>query len=67
MQSPAFYPCPSIYKSFDKTPKKDLKIYLSYGTGKDTEKQDLPMIKILKDKKYNLKVNKVENGNHNWK
>lgn len=66
MQSPAFHPCKDIYKSFNMNPKKDFKMYLSYGTGKDTEKQDLPFIKILKNKGYNLKVNRVEGANHEW-
>lgn len=35
MQSPAFHPCPIIYDFYLKKPKKDFKIYLSYGTGKD--------------------------------
>ncbi len=67
MQSPAFHPCKDIYRNFAKNKKKDLKIYLSYGTGKDTEGQDIPMIKILQRKNYELKVERVENGNHNWK
>ncbi|MDG1805930.1 alpha/beta hydrolase-fold protein [Flavicella sp.] len=67
MQSPAFHPCPEIYNCFKYTTKKDLNIYLSYGTGDDTENQDLPMIKILNDKNYNLKVDRVEKGNHDWK
>lgn len=67
MQSPAFNPCPDIYKAYKKKPKKDFKIYLSYGTGKDTQNQDLPMIKILKKRKYDLKVERIKGGNHNWK
>ena len=47
-------------------PKKDFKMYLSYGTGKDTEKQDLPIIKILRKRKYKLKVDRIEGGNHDW-
>ncbi len=66
MQSPAFHPCQEIYKSYASKPKKDFKMYLSYGTGKDTEKQDIPMIKILKQKNYDLKVNVIDNGDHNW-
>ena len=66
MQSPAFHPCPDIYTSYKKNPKKDLKIYLSYGTGKDTENQDIPFIKILQQKKYPLKVDRVVGGNHEW-
>jgi len=67
MQSPAFHPCKSIYSDYRNKEKKDLKMYMSYGTGKDTEKQDLPMIKILQKKGYELKVERIENGNHNWK
>lgn len=66
MQSPAFNPCPDIYKAYKKKPKKDLNIYLSYGTGRDTQSQDLPMIRILKRRKYNLKVERIKGGNHNW-
>ncbi|MDO5968366.1 alpha/beta hydrolase-fold protein [Flavivirga aquimarina] len=66
MQSPAFHPCPEIYKVYSKEPKRDFKMYLSYGTGKDTEKQDLPMIRILNEKDYKLKVERVEGGNHTW-
>lgn len=66
MQSPAFHPCKDIYKSYHTKLKRDFNIYLSYGTDKDTEKQDLPMIKILKNKGYNLMINRVEDGNHDW-
>ena len=66
MQSPAFHPCGNIYRSYAKKPKKDFKIYLSYGTGKDTERQDIPMIKILKSKGYELKVDRIVGGNHKW-
>ncbi|WP_170179858.1 alpha/beta hydrolase [Flavivirga rizhaonensis] len=66
MQSPAFHPCPDIYESYTVKSKKNLKMYLSYGTGKDTEKQDIPMVEILRDKGYNLKVERVINGNHEW-
>ncbi len=66
MQSPSFYPCPEIYSAFKKAPTKDFNIYLSYGTGKDTQKQSLPMIQILKDKGYPLKVERIEEGNHSW-
>lgn len=66
MQSPAFHSCENIYKSYAKGKKEGFKIYLSYGTGKDTEKQDIPMIKILKQKHYELKVERVEGGNHSW-
>ncbi|WP_379925380.1 alpha/beta hydrolase-fold protein [Mariniflexile jejuense] len=66
MQSPAFHPCKDIYNSFYMKPKKDFKMYLSYGTGKDTEKQDIPFIQILKNKGYNLKINRVEGANHEW-
>jgi len=70
MQSPAFHPCSEIYKNYKHTPTKDINIYLSYGTGKETEKQDLPMIKILENKGYELKVVHVEGGDHSlniWK
>ncbi len=67
MQSPAFHPCPDIYNAFRDSTKLDLKLYMSYGTGNDTENQDLPMIKILQEKGYELKINKVEGGNHEWK
>ena len=67
MQSPAFHPYKRIYRSFINTEKRNFKLYMSYGTGKDTEKQDIPMIKILKEKGYNLKVNRIENGNHSWR
>jgi len=66
MQSPAFHPRKNIYSSYANSPMKDLKVYLSYGTGKDTEKQDLPMIALLKNKKYDLKVERIENGEHRW-
>lgn len=67
MQSPAFHPCPSIYTSYKNNAKLDLKMYLSYGTGNDTENQDLPMIAILQEKGYSLKINRVEGGDHRWK
>ncbi len=66
MQSPAFHPCPDIYVNYKTRPKKDLKIFMSYGTGQDTSKQDIPMINILKKRGYNLNVNVVEGGNHSW-
>lgn len=66
MQSPAFHPCKDIYKSYSSKPKKDFKMYLSYGTGKDTEPQDIPFIKILQNKGYDLKVNRVVGANHEW-
>ncbi len=66
MQSPSFYPCPHIYHTFLKESAKDFKIYLSYGTGKDTEKQCIPMIRFLKKSGYALKVERVEGGNHTW-
>ncbi|WFO15823.1 alpha/beta hydrolase-fold protein [Cellulophaga baltica 4] len=50
MQSPAFKTCPDIYNLFRNDPKKKLNIYLSYGTGNDTERQVVPMIAILKEK-----------------
>ena len=67
MQSPAFNPCPDIYNFYKNSLKLDLKLYMSYGTGNDTEQQDLPMIQILQNKGYPLKVNRVEGGNHDWK
>lgn len=67
LQSPAFHTRKEIYKFYANVPKQDFNVYVSYGTGRDTEKQDLPFIKILENKKYNLTVNKVENGNHNWR
>jgi len=66
MQSPAFHPCPTIYSLYKEGLKLDLKMYLSYGTGNDTENQDLPMIAILQNKGYDLKVNRVVGGNHTW-
>ena len=66
MQSPAFHPCPKIYKAYRLKPKKAFNIYISYGTGKDTERQDIPMIRILRDKGYTLKVDRIEGGNHEW-
>ena len=66
MQSPAFHPCKKIYSSYKNLPKENFNIYLSYGTGKDTEKQDLPMVEILQKKQYKLKVERVEGGNHSW-
>ncbi|MEP1488833.1 MAG: alpha/beta hydrolase-fold protein [Algibacter sp.] len=66
MQSPAFHPCKDIYKSYSLKSEQGFKIYLAYGTGKDTEKQDLPFIKILKQKGYDLKVKRFDGGNHNW-
>jgi len=66
MQSPAFKGCPNIYDYYNNSNKMDLKMYLSYGTGKDTENQDLPMIEILQDKNYDLKINEVKDGNHDW-
>ena len=46
LQSPAFYRCPNIYDSFRSENKKSFKIYMSYGTGDDTEEQVLPLIDI---------------------
>ena len=66
MQSPAFHPCPTIYKSYKNKPKKDFNIYMSYGTGEDTENQDIPMIEIMRNKGYNLKVECVKDGDHEW-
>lgn len=66
MQSPAFHPCPDIYGFYAQSPKKDFKIYLSYGTLNDTMEQDLPMIEVLKYKGYKLKVTRVEKGTHRW-
>lgn len=66
MQSPAFHPCKKIYNSYQNLPKENFNMYMSYGTGKDTEKQDLSMIKILEEKKYKLKIERVEGGNHTW-
>lgn len=66
MQSPAFHPCPDIYSSYKQNSKLDLKIYLSYGTGDDTENQDTPMVEILNNKSYKLKINRVKDGNHDW-
>jgi enterochelin esterase-like enzyme len=67
LQSPAFHPRKQIYTLYSQLPKQDFNVYLSYGTGKDTQKQDEPFIKILKEKGYNLYVEKVEGGNHSWK
>ncbi|NJB82054.1 alpha/beta hydrolase-fold protein [Wenyingzhuangia aestuarii] len=66
LQSPAFHPCPDIYNLYNSKSKQDFKMYLSYGTGKDTEKQDLPFIDILEKKGYDLYVEKVKGGNHSW-
>lgn len=66
MQSPAFHPCKDIYKSYSLKPKKDFKMYLSYGTGKDTERQDIPFIKVLRHKGYDLKVDRVAGADHEW-
>ncbi len=67
MQSPAFHPCPDIYETYKNSKKKDLNIYMSYGTGKDTEMQDIPMLKILVEKGYDIKINVIEDGNHTRK
>lgn len=66
MQSPAFNPCPSIYQAYASAKDKDFKIYLSYGTGKDTEKQSLPMVQVLKRNDHQIKVDRVEGGVHDW-
>ncbi|SDW82635.1 Enterochelin esterase [Lutibacter oricola] len=66
MQSPAFHPCRDIYRSYNTNPKRNFKMFMSYGTGKDTEKQDIPMINILNKKGYELKVRRIEGGNHKW-
>lgn len=67
LQSPAFHPCPDIYNMYSSQTKNKLKIYLSYGTGNDTENQDIPMVEILQKYNHNLKLNIIEGGNHNWK
>ncbi|WP_157366747.1 alpha/beta hydrolase-fold protein [Aquimarina agarilytica] len=66
MQSPAYHPCPDIYTNYNTKETLDLNMYLSYGTGKDTESQDIPMIQILQAKGYDLKVNREEGANHEW-
>ncbi|WP_010178992.1 alpha/beta hydrolase-fold protein [Aquimarina agarilytica] len=66
MQSPAYHPCPDIYTDYNTKETLDLNMYLSYGTGKDTESQDVPMINILQAKNYRLKVNREEGANHEW-
>lgn len=66
MQSPAFHPCPDIYKAYKVKPKKDFKIYLSYGTRQDTESQSIPMVRILKKRNFDLKIKREEGGNHDW-
>ncbi len=66
MQSPAYHPCPDIYTNYNIKETLDLNMYLSYGTGKDTESQDVPMINILQAKNYRLKVNREEGANHEW-
>ena len=67
LQSPAFHTRKEIYKIYQKTSKPNFNVYISYGTGKDTQRQDEPFIAILKRKKYKLTVNKVAKGNHTWK
>nr|WP_277871402.1 YqiA/YcfP family alpha/beta fold hydrolase [Tamlana carrageenivorans] len=67
MQSPAFHPYQNIYNAYARKPKKDFNLFMSYGTGKDTNWQVIPMIRILKRKKYDLTVVRVKNGNHDWK
>lgn len=67
LQSPAFHPRKQIYTLYKNQSKQKFNIYLSYGTGKDTENQDLPFIKIIKEQNYNLDINVVPNGNHSWK
>lgn len=67
MQSPAFHPCPEIYKMFPNSADTDFKIYLSYGTGKDTERQSLKMKIDLTQKGYTFELDVVKGGNHNWK
>ncbi len=66
MQSPAFHPYKQIYNNYRFSPKRYFNFYLSYGTGKDTEDQDLPMIKALQERNYSLLVKKVECGDHSW-
>ena len=39
---------------------------MSYGTGKDTEQQDLPMVNILKSQNYEFKLDVVTGGTHSW-
>jgi enterochelin esterase-like enzyme len=56
----------TIYNTYKKAPKLPLKIYMSYGTGKDTEQQDLPMVNILKSQNYEFKLDVVTGGTHSW-
>lgn len=67
LQSPAFHTRKKIYELYKNTPKQDFKIYINYGNGNDTERQDVPFIDILKEKEYDLTVKIVPNGDHNWK
>lgn len=66
MQSPAFHPCPEIYDAYRKNERKDLNIYISYGTGDDTESQCIPFVRILRKKEYNFTLEGVLDGNHDW-
>lgn len=66
MQSPAFHPCKTIYNTYKTPPKQHLKLYISYGTKNDTEKQDIPFVNILNENQYEFKLNIVEEGSHSW-
>ena len=66
LQSPALHPCPDIYHNYYSKSYRKFNAYISYGTGNDTESQVIPMVKILKNKGYPLKLDIIENGDHNW-
>ena len=67
MQSPSFHVCESIYEDYDQTNPFIQKLYLSYGTGDDTENQDKPFVEILENQGYPLKLEVIPNGDHEWK
>lgn len=67
LQSPAFHPRKFIYKAYQKKLTNEFNVYMSYGTAKDTQKQDKPFAKILESKNIDFKLNIIEDGNHNWK
>ncbi|NME71673.1 alpha/beta hydrolase-fold protein [Flammeovirga aprica] len=67
MQSPAFNPYYELFDHYKSKPLQDFKMYLGYGTGKDTESQDLPFIKIMQEKGYEILIDRVDGANHDWK
>lgn len=64
MQSPAFHPCPDIYKGYEKE-VLPIKIFMSTGTVNDTEKGSRELRGILEKKGYDYKYMEVKEG-HDW-